>query len=46
MLVILKNTSGVLMQSFFPCVVDQPLPVFNGKDELNMYLCIGVGHDR
>ncbi len=42
MIMILNDTGYILMQSFFPVVCYQCLPVFYGKNALNMNLGVGI----
>jgi hypothetical protein len=46
MLVILEDACNVLMQTFFPGCMNQSLPEFYSKYELNMNLCGGIGHEQ
>jgi hypothetical protein len=42
--VVLKNPSDVGMQFIFPFFMDQCLAVLHRKYELNVNLCVSVGH--
>jgi hypothetical protein len=46
MLVILEDACNVLMQTFFPGCMNQSLPEFYSKYELNMNLCVGIGREQ
>jgi hypothetical protein len=46
MLVILGNACNVLMQTFFPGCMNQSLPEFYSKYELNMNLYVGIGREQ
>lgn len=44
MRMILNDAGDVLMQSFFPVPCYQCLAVLDGKNAVDMYLCVGIGH--
>jgi hypothetical protein len=46
MLVILEDACNVLMQTFFPGCMNQSLPEFYSKYELNMNLYVGIGREQ
>ena len=44
MIIILNNACDVLIQFGFPWWFDKRNPVLNGKNNLEMDLCVGISH--
>ena len=45
MIIVLENACYILVQSFFPFIMNKRRTVFDSKNKLYMQLCISVSHE-